>query len=138
MAEVKLTPKLEALLDSCAPIVVDNEFLYTPKAYRDVYPEDKTQWHVFILSSAGGVDKVRAHDAGNIVGGNARFGAYSLALCDGHIHGWHNYRNLRTSKEVAYDPTFQVLPPAMLHELANVIGNPDENKLTPEEVSGLE
>jgi len=142
--DLKLTPEQIKAMEELAPIEIDREFKYTPKAYR-VLP--KSEWPVFTLMGKDGLQVAEEEDNSghfqyNMVTKTQTFipssGKRRIGVLQCGLKGWSNYK--KSGKVIKYpstvDEALRHLPAKLQVELQNAI---NENAvMTEEELRGLE
>jgi len=141
MAELELTKETRERLSKFLPITLGKTFKYVPRIFREEFPEDKSQWPIFILKFLSGVELAKSEDRlYGMIGGDlndAAFGKISVSrgafvehICRTGIVGWSGYG-------VEYDGpnSIDALPKELLYELTNAIT--EHRELSEEELRGL-
>ncbi len=123
-------------------------FLYTPKIYRQLFPEDKSKWPVFKLKGLNGIQVAKAQDqAGMYSVGSDQMqftaGALRIKTLETNILGWKNLYDgedkeiiFKANGEKVHILCLEKLPAPLQIELHEVIN--ERSVLTHEELEGLE
>jgi len=126
----------------------EDSFLYTPKIYRAVFPENKDKWPVFKLRGLNGYQVAKAQDdVGVYSPGTDKMqfntGAQRIKTIESNVLGWKNLFGM-DGKEILFKQNGQKvhiqciekLPAPLQMELHEAIN--ERSYLNHEELEGLE